>query len=81
VVFTNTLASTRKLEMGTCKRSAPAHESILLMRSTWKGCARTRRWKVSLPAFLIMYLLAAMRAASSASLLTCSFSQLQNRRH
>lgn len=47
------------------------------MRSTWKGCARTRRWNVSLPAFLIMYLLAAMRAASSASLLTCSFSQLR----
>ena len=38
---------------------------------------RTRRWNVSLPAFLVMYLLAAMRAASSASLLTCSFSQLR----
>ncbi len=32
---------------------------------------------MSLPAFLVMYLLAAMRAASSASLLTCSFSQLR----
>ena len=24
--------------MPVCRRSAPAHESILLMRSTWKGC-------------------------------------------
>ena len=47
------------------------------MRSTWKGCTRTRRWNVSLPAFFTMYLLAAMRAASSASLVICSCSQLQ----
>lgn len=38
---------------------------------------RTRRWKVSLPALLAMYLLAAMRAASMDSLDSCSFSQLQ----
>jgi hypothetical protein len=63
--------------MPVCRRSAPAHESILLMRSTWKGCTRTRRWKDSLPAFLVMYLLAATRAASSASLDTFSFSQLR----
>lgn len=31
--------------------SAPAHVSILLWRSTWKGCTRTRRWKASLPAY------------------------------
>ena len=24
--------------MPVCRRSAPAHDSILLMRSTWKGC-------------------------------------------
>ena len=48
------------------------------MRRTWKGCTRTRRWKVSFPAFLVMYLLAAMRAASSASLVICSFSQLRS---
>jgi hypothetical protein len=65
-----------------CSRSAPAQESILLMRSTWKGCTRTRRWKASLPARVLMYLLAAMRAASSASLPTFSFSQLRGeRRH
>ena len=50
------------------------------MRSTWKGCTRTRRWKVSFPAFLVMYLFAAMRAASSASLVICSFSQLHSNR-
>ena len=60
-----------------CRRSAPAHESILLMRSTWKGCTRTRRWNASLPAFFTMYLLAAMRAASSASEEMFSFSQLR----
>lgn len=60
-----------------CRRSAPAHESILLMRSTWYGCTRTRRWKVSFPAFLVMYLLAAIRAASRASLPTFSFSKLR----
>lgn len=31
--------------------SAPAHVSILLWRSTWKGCTRTRRWKASFPPF------------------------------
>ena len=46
------------------------------MRSTWNGCTRTRRWNASLPAFFTMYLLAAMRAASSASEEMFSFSQL-----
>ena len=45
------------------------------------GCGtsrtRTRRWKVSLPAFLAMYLLAAMRPASRDSEESCSFSQLR----
>jgi len=39
---------------------------------------RTRRWKVSLPAFLAMYLLAAMRPASRDSDESCSFSQLHS---
>ena len=39
---------------------------------------RTRRWKVSLPAFLAMYLLAAMRPASRDSDDSCSFSQLRS---
>ena len=42
-----------------------------------KGTHLIRKWKDSLPAFLTMYLLAATRAASSASLDTFSFSQLQ----
>ena len=50
------------------------------MRSTWKGCTRTRRWNVSLPAFFTMYLFAAMRAASRASEPTFSFSKLEERR-
>jgi len=44
---------------------------------TWKGCTRMRRWKASLPAYFTMYLLPAMRAASSASLQMFSFSQLR----
>mmetsp|Transcript_46900 Transcript_46900/g.153559 ORF Transcript_46900/g.153559 Transcript_46900/m.153559 type:complete len:234 (+) Transcript_46900:64-765(+) len=60
--------------MPVCNRSAPAHESILLMRSTCHGCTRIRRWKASLPAFFTMYLLHATRAASSASEESCSFS-------
>ena len=39
-----------------CSLSAPAHDNILLMRTTWYGCARTRRWKPSLPATLTRYL-------------------------
>ena len=42
--------------MPVCRRSAPAHDSILLMRTTWYGWARTRMWKPSLPAILIKYL-------------------------
>ena len=61
--------------------SAPAHESILLIRSTWNGWTRMRRWKASFPAFLVMYLLHAIRAASSASLDTFSFSQLHAGKH
>ena len=49
------------------------------MRSTWKGCTRMRRWNASLPACFTMYLLAAMRAASRASDVICSFSQLHSR--
>ena len=60
--------------MPVCRRSAPAHESILLMRSTCHGCTRMRRWNDSLPQFFTMYLLQATRAASSVSEETCSFS-------
>nr|PNR31115.1 hypothetical protein PHYPA_027432 [Physcomitrium patens] len=55
-----------------CSLSAPAHDNILLIRSTWYGCTRIRRWNESFPANLVMYLLQAMRAASSASLDTFS---------
>lgn len=54
--------------------SAPAHDNILLMRMTWKGWSRIRMWNWSFPQFLTMYLLAQMRPASSASLLSCSYS-------
>jgi len=60
--------------MPVCSRSAPAHDNILLMRITWNGCARTRRWNASLPANVAQYLLEAMRAASSASEDSCSSS-------
>jgi len=42
--------------MPVCSLSAPAHDNILLMRTTWYGWARTRRWKASLPAVLTRYL-------------------------
>lgn len=58
----------------TWSLSAPAHESILLMRSTWNGWARMRMWKLSFPANLVMYLFADTRAASRASEVSCSFS-------
>merc|ERR1711976_63441 len=54
--------------------SAPAHDNILLILSTWKGCTRTRRWKASLPQFFTKYLLAQIRAASRASEEICSYS-------
>lgn len=54
--------------------SAPAHDNILLMRITWKGCSRIRMWNWSLPQFLTRYLLQQMRPASSASELSCSYS-------
>lgn len=57
-----------------CSLSAPAHDNILLIRTTWKGWARTRRWKPSLPVCLTRYLLAQIRAASRASELSCSYS-------
>ena len=47
--------------------SAPAHESILLIRRTWKGWTRIRMWNDSFPEVLTMYLLAQIRAASRAS--------------
>lgn len=54
--------------------SAPAHESVLCARMVWWGWARTRRWNESLPEFLTTYLLAQIRAASSASEESCSYS-------
>lgn len=51
---------------GGADLSAPAQDSILLMRMTWKGCRRTRMWKPSFPQLFTMYLLAQIRAASSA---------------
>lgn len=56
------------------RRSAPAQLNILLMRSTWKGCRRTRKWNESLPAILVMYLFTTMRPASRASEDSCSYS-------
>ena len=41
---------------------------------TWKGCTRTRKWNESLPEVLVTYLLAQIRAASRASLESCSYS-------
>ena len=37
------------------RRSAPAHDNILLMRSTWKGWTRIRMWNWSLAVFFTMY--------------------------
>ena len=54
--------------------SAPAHDNILLIRMTWKGCTRIRMWKASLPQFLTKYLLAQIRPASKASDDSCSYS-------
>jgi len=54
--------------------SAPAHDNILLIRSTWKGWRRIRMWNWSLPQFFTMYLLAQIRAASKASDDNCSYS-------
>jgi len=53
-------------------RSAPAQDNILLIRITWNGCKRTRRWKASLPQDFTRYLLAQMRPASNASEDICS---------
>jgi hypothetical protein len=55
--------------------SAPAHESILLMRITCQGWTLTRIWKFSLAPIFTMYLLQQMRAASRASLDNCSLSK------
>ena len=54
--------------------SAPAQDNILLILITWKGWSLMRRWKESLPQFFTIYLLQQMRAASSASLDSCSYS-------
>src|ERR1700749_300601 len=40
-----------------CSLSAPAQDNILLMRMTWYGWARTRRWKPSFPAIFTRYLM------------------------
>jgi len=53
-------------------RSAPAQDNILLIRITWNGCKRTRRWNASLPQDFTRYLLAQMRPASNASEDICS---------
>ena len=53
-------------------RSAPAHDNILLIRMMCHGCTLHLMWKASLPANLVMYLLAAIRAASNALEETCS---------
>lgn len=60
--------------MPVCSLSAPAQDNILLMRITWKGCTRMRKWKESLPEVLVTYLFAQIRAASRASDETCSYS-------
>ena len=52
--------------------SAPAHDNILLIRTTWNGCKRIRMWKASFPQYFTMYLLAQMRPASRASAESCS---------
>merc|ERR1712170_140646 len=54
--------------------SAPAHDNILLILTTWNGCGRILMWKVSLPTFLTRYLLAQIRPASRASAESCSYS-------
>ena len=54
--------------------SAPAHDNILLILRTWKGWTLIRMWNWSLPQFFTMYLLAQIRAASRASLDSCSYS-------
>jgi len=54
--------------------SAPAQLSILLILVTCHGWTLHLKWKFSLPAFLIKYLLAAIRAASRDSDEIYSFS-------
>lgn len=51
-----------------CNLSAPAQDNILLIRTTWYGWARTRRWKASFPAVLTMYLLDVMLASISSKI-------------
>ena len=43
--------------MPVCSLSAPAHDNILLMRMTWYGWARIRRWNPSFPAIFTRYLM------------------------
>lgn len=50
-----------------CSLSAPAQDNILLIRTTWYGWARTRRWKPSLPAILTRYLESMLELFSSLS--------------
>ena len=54
--------------------SAPAHDNILLILITWYGCTLTLRWNESLPDIFVIYLLAQIRPASSASEDSCSYS-------
>ena len=65
---------TKKMVQTRTDLSAPAHDNILLILSTWKGWTRMRMWNWSFPQFLTIYLLAQMRAASRASLDSCSYS-------
>ena len=48
----------------TMNLSAPAQDSILLIRITWKGCTRTLIWNESFPEVFVMYLFAQIRSAS-----------------
>lgn len=54
--------------------SAPAQDNILLILSTCQGWTLHLKWKASLETNLIIFLLAAIRAASKASEVIYSFS-------
>ena len=52
----------------TTNLSAPAQDSVYLIRITWKGYTRTLIWNESFPDVFVTYLFAQIRAASRASL-------------
>ena len=72
--ITKSISRTGNSDEGRSHRSAPAQLNILLILMTWNGCTLTRMWKESLPEVLVTYLLAQIRAASSASDDSCSYS-------